>query len=286
VELPDSPFYVERRYRSYRDKFTLVWMVFRECNFDCAYCYKTAEKMEPFDVDAFIEAAAVQLPQPYRIAITGGEPLMLPWMIELCQKIGAAGNTIEMQTNFSVNVREFIDNTSPDYIDIIETSYHPAARRRWGGDKAIENYAEDLLFARSKGFTATAWMIDDPRIGPDRFIEECKILSDAGITPMRKRYTGDECGLHIGDAIFVLGLRCLAGYRGACMWENFDITVCDHDRTKLGNLFTGVDFKNGPEPCAKDFCGCLGREWLVDEYHDEFYGQTFGGEYEPDKRDL
>lgn len=217
---------------------------------------------------------------------------MLPWMIELCQKIGEVGNgnltgnTIEMQTNFSINAREFVTQTSPDYIDIIETSYHPAARRRWGGDDAIGNYAMDLVFARSRGFNATAWMIDDPRIGHDNFIEECKLLFDVGVTPIRKRYTGDECGSHIGDAIYVPGKRCLAGYRGACMWENFDITVCDHDRTVLGNLFTGVDLRDGPAPCDKPFCGCLGREWLVDEYHDEFYGKTFGGEYEPDKRNL
>jgi len=277
MDLPESPFFTERKYRSYRDKFTFPWMVFRDCNFDCAYCAKTDETRKPFDVDEFVAAADKNLPHPYRIAITGGEPLMLPWMIELCQKIGEAGNTIEMQTNFSINAREFVDNVSPDYIDIIETSYHPAARRRWGGDAAIDRFIDDFNYAQEKGFNITTWLIDDPRIGPETFIEECELLHEYGITPIRKRYTGDECGSHIGDAIYVPGKRCIAGYGGVCMWENFDITVCDHDRTILGNLFTGVDLRDGPMPCAKPFCGCLGREWLVDMYHDEYYNQDFGG---------
>lgn len=281
MDLPESPYYTERKYRSYRDKFTFPWMVFRDCNFDCAYCAKTDEKPISFNVDEFIEAAAKVFPGPYRIAITGGEPLMMPWMIELCRKIGEAGNSIEMQTNFSINAREFVDNMDPSYIDIIETSFHPDARVRWRS-RAIEKFVENFLYARGKGFNITTWLIDDPRIGVAPFMSDCEWLCEHGIVPIRKRYMGDEGGGGVGDAIWVQGKMCIAGYRGVCMWENFDITVCDHDRTVLGNLFTGVDLYGGPSPCNKPFCGCLGREWLVDKFHDDFYGQEFGGPYESD----
>jgi len=281
MNLPASPYYTERKHRSYRDRFTIIWMATRRCNFDCAYCYGTKEPDEKFDVDEFVECLRTKFPQPIRLCVTGGEPLLFPWMVELCQKVGAIGGTIEMQTNFSLNAREFIDNTSPDYIEIIETSYHPRARERWN-ENGCAKFIQDFHYAQSKGFNITTWMIDDPRIPPETFLKDCRMLHDCGITPMRKRYCGEECGTHIGDAIYVEGKVCLAGYGGANLWENFDVTVCDHDRTVLGNLFGEMNLKTSPEPCAMRFCGCLGREWLVDKFHDDYYNRDFGGAYEPD----
>jgi len=274
--LPDSPFYTERKHRSYRDRFTMIWMVNRECNFQCAYCYGTHEVADEFNVDEFIEKLKT-VPQPFRITLTGGEPMLKPWIIEVCQKVGEIGGKVELQTNMSLQFPDFADQASPEYVEIIETSFHPQARLLWGGDKALDDYVENFLHAQEKGFKTTTWMIDDPRIPADEFMKWAEWLYDRGIVPMRKRYCGDEGGGQPGDALFVQGKTCSAGCGGVSLWENFDMSPCDHDRTVLGNLFTGFELYPEPRPCDKPFCGCLGRELLVEPVYDEYYKKEFGG---------
>ncbi len=281
MDLPESPYYTERIHRSYRDRFTVVWMVTRTCNFRCAYCYQPESEGDPFeavegaDIDKFIERLA-KLPQPIRIQITGGEATQFPWIIEVCQRIGAMGGVVELQTNFSIRPREILDNTDPSYMEYHLVSYHPRERERVveGG---IPKLIDDLLYAREKGFYFIVWHIDDPRGTPEQFLADCKILYDAGITPVRKRYTGPEGGGQPGDAIELPKKVCRAGNAAVCLWENFDMSPCDHDRTVLGNLFTEWKFYEEPMPCDKPFCGCGGRELIVDKFYDSFFQKEFGG---------
>ena len=276
MNLPKSPYYTERVHRDYKDMFTIVWMVTRACNFKCMYCYQPDTLNSDFKIDELI-GKLNELPKPFRIQVTGGEPLLFPWMIEFCQKVGKIGGKIELQTNFSLQVREFLDSTSPEYIEFILASYHPKERARVIPN-GIQKFIDDILYAKSKGFTIMTWNIDDPRISPEQFLADCKVLYEASIVPVRKRYTGNEGGGQIGDAMLnSTGLRCEAGHRYFILWENFDITPCDHDRTPLGNLFTGYKLLDAPQPCPKPFCGCGGRELLVDKYYDDFFQKEFGG---------
>ena len=275
MNLPPSPYYTERVHRNYRDCLTFVWLMTRKCNFKCIHCYGPDNDLTPFDLDKFIEKLN-EFEKPFRVQITGGEPLLFPWMIECIQKIGKIGGKVELQTNFSLQVRELLDNTDPSYLEFILASYHPVERERVisGG---VKKFIDDFLYARNKGFTIMTWYIDDPRIGVDAFLANCKMLYDAGIVPVRKRYTGPENGGEPGDAIVCPGLLCRAGYRYFVIWENFDITPCDHDRTPLGNLFTGYKLLDTFQPCPKPFCGCGAREILYDCYRDSFFNKEFGG---------
>ena len=280
MNLPKSPYYTERVHRSYRDMFTVVWLLTRDCNFSCRYCYQPEIKLAPFALDKFIEKLD-ELPKPFRVQITGGEPMIFHWMIKCIQKIGSIGGKVELQTNFSLQVRELLDNTSPEYLEFILASYHPVERARVIPN-GVQKFIDDILYARSKGFYVMTWHIDDPRIGVEQFLTDCKVLYDAGIVPVRKRYTGPEGGGQVGDAITpeifdVRGKRCRAGHKSFVIWENFDITPCDHDRTPLGNLFTGYKVSDAPWVCSKPFCGCGGRELLVDKFYDEFFQKEFGG---------
>lgn len=271
----ESPYFIERIHADYRDRFTVIWLMTRKCNFLCDYCYQPEGEMTPFEIDDFI-AKLKELPQPIRIQITGGEPLIFPWMIEVCQKIGKIGGIIEFQTNFSLRTREFLDNVNPKDIELILISYHPVERERVIKN-GIKKLIDDIHYAESKGFAYMIWHIDDPRISPEQYLADCKILYDAGITVVKQRYTGNEGGGQIGNAIYVPGKLCRAGWRSMNVWENFDITPCDHDRTALGNLFTGYKLYDEPKHCQMSFCGCLGRELLIDTYYDEYYKREYGG---------
>ncbi len=274
LELPKSEVYTERVYQNYRDKFTVLWVLTRKCNFDCEYDCQPEGDCGEFDLERFVYELE-KFPRPFRIVITGGEPLLKSWMIDLCKRIGKFG-VIEMQTNFSVNVQKFIDAVSPEYIELIMTSFHPKAREKAVQD-GVNKFIQDFLHAKSKGFNIKVWNIDYPKQTVEEFLKDCKVLYDAGIVPMRKRYIGNFGRGYIGDSICLKGKKCNAGYGSVSIWENFDMTLCEADRTLVGNLFTGYTLYNEPVICKKEYCGCMGRELIIDEVYDEFYGRTFGG---------
>ena len=276
MNLPPSPYYTERIHRNYRDMFTFVWLLTRDCNLKCKMCYQPDTKLTPFNMDRFISKLD-EFEKPFRIQITGGEPLIFPWMIDCIQRIGKIGGKVELQTNFTLQVREVLDNTDPSYLEFILASYTPEERERVVPN-GIQKFIDDFLYARSKGFNIMTWYVDDPRIPIEQYLANCKRLYDAGIVSVRKRYTGPEGGGQPGDAIMnTKGWLCRAGYRYFIIWENFDITPCDHDRTLLGNLFTGYKLYDEPKPCEKPFCGCGGREVMVHKFYDDFFKREFGG---------
>lgn len=275
LDLPKSEVFKEREYTSYRDMLTFLWTITRSCNFEC--CYDGPPPKDPFPV---IDAKAIarklnKLPKPFRAVLTGGETLLVPNIIELCQRIIDMGGIIEMQTNFSCNTKEFCDSVNSKYVDNLVISFHPDDRRKFS---SVEKFIHDLNYAKSKGFNIRIWNIDYPGWSIEKYLADCKVLHDAGFTPMRKRYLGVYNGvLHLGDTFYeCTGKKCHAGCKAFCMWEDYSITPCEADRTDLGNLFTGFKLYDTIMPCKIDHCGCMGRELIVDEYFDKYYQRCFG----------
>lgn len=281
INLPESPYYCERIYPTYRDRFSMIWTLTRSCNFACPY--DGPPPCDPYpiiDPDAIVERMQKVLPPKGRIIITGGEPLMVNRMIELCQKIGAIGWIIEMQTNFSVRTKEFIDATDPSYIERLSISVH-AEERELKIKDGMKKLVEDMVYAKNKGFNVMPWYIDYPLIPTEQFMANCKMIYDAGIVPMRKRYLGVLNNIfYQGDTIWVQGKKCFAGYKGCAMWEDYSITVCEADRRLLGNLFGEVKFDDTYVVCRPQHCGCLGKELIADEYYDEFYKRYYGANHD------
>jgi 7-carboxy-7-deazaguanine synthase len=77
------------------------------CNLRCAWCdtryaYEGGEDMEPEDVHVRIEALAAG---PWeRIEFTGGEPLLQPEAVALMNDLAAAGRTVLVETNGSLDI--------------------------------------------------------------------------------------------------------------------------------------------------------------------------------------
>lgn len=271
LDLPESPYYTERSYPDWRDRFTINWLINRDCTFNCMYCIKPDDPHFKFEVDEAVEA--FRKFAPLRLAITGGEPLLVPNFIELCHKLGEFA-IIELQTNFTIKIREFIDTVKPECIERFLTTYHPKQRNE---PFTKQRFIDDVLYARKQGHRVDVFFVDYPEYTVDYYMEECKRLFDAGIVPMRKRYNGDFKGdQYVGDAKVFTGIKCNAGHKFFAMWENFDMTLCDTGREPLGNLLTGYKLNDGPITCPVNFCGCLGRENILEPVYDEFYKVTHG----------
>ena len=270
IDLPKSHYYTERWFPNWRDRYTVNWMINRKCNFNCIYDIRPPESIINIDVDELVNR--LREIQPLRLVITGGEPLLRPELIEICQRVGEFG-ILEIQSNFSVGVRKLLDSINPKSIERFFTTYHPQERK---GEWTKKKFVEDVHYARNKGFKVDVFFVDFPDFA-DWFLDECKWLYEQGITPIRKRYNGDWKDIrYIGDAAVFKGKRCNAGHKMACMWEDFSLTWCDTGRSLLGNLMTEYKFLSFPVICPCEFCGCLGREALREEVWDEFYQCYFG----------
>lgn len=264
LELENLNYFSERVWPRYIDRFTIVWVCSRVCNFSCEYCIRPNIVYTPKSIDEIV--TGLKKFAPIRLIITGGEPLLYPNMIELCKKISDF-SIIEMQSNLTVNAREFLEGTSPKYIERIEASFHPQEREKLG-EVTIKEFIDNVIFAKEKGFNINVRYVDYPRM-KDRYINDCKLLNSYGIIPVRKRYMGDCDGVpYRGDGIHVKGKKCNAGYKFLEMWENFDFTICEADRTVVGNLFEEVNLLKEPIICNMDNCGCLGRELLIEPYEE------------------
>lgn len=275
LELPKSNCYTERIFRDYRDGFTILWIPDSRCNFKCEYDYGPTFKCVDYDMNRFIKE--IGKIKPYRVAITGGETLMVSNIIEICQRLGKLGIILEIQTNFSINAKEFVDATSSEYVEVLLMSYH-AKERKIRIKDGIKKFIDDVSYAKKKGFTIQIFYIDYPGIPVEEFMNSCRVLYEGtGIIPMRKRYLGNVNGGFLGDTLHLKGRRCRAGYKFFCLWNDFSMSPCEADRSNLGNLFTGYELFKEAYVCPMEHCGCLGRELVIDEFYDDYYKRKYGG---------
>ena len=79
----------------------IIWSVNELCNLNCAYCYKTKKNNYNKRIDiekllSYIESTG----EIFHISFTGGgEPLLVPNIIEACKALAEKGHEISFSTN-------------------------------------------------------------------------------------------------------------------------------------------------------------------------------------------
>jgi len=110
---------------------SIQWFATWKCNYKCNYCWqeatrdsyrkvKNADKTPGDWIDAFLRLS------PSEFYISGGEPSVLPGIIEVVNGIGCV-IPIKMTSNLgnSFDVDNWIKKVSPDHIDYVTFSFHP-----------------------------------------------------------------------------------------------------------------------------------------------------------------
>ena len=94
-----------------------VFIRFAGCNLRCSYCDTRYSFENPKFTDESVEEIMnyVRKANVKNITITGGEPLLQKNINELLEKLTNEGYNVEIETNGSINIKDFVNNSNISY---------------------------------------------------------------------------------------------------------------------------------------------------------------------------
>ncbi len=165
------------------------WQMFRNCNYNCSYCHhgKTVGDVNVcLSIEKIIETLSM-LGKQWMLKMTGGEPLLHPNFIELCQAITRT-NTISVDTNLSIEkkVKDFIENIDPEKVREVHAALHIEERERRG---EVEGFIENVLLLRKNNFRVLVNYVLLPTLAK-RFQADYHYFKSRGIVVYPKIFSG------------------------------------------------------------------------------------------------
>jgi MoaA/NifB/PqqE/SkfB family radical SAM enzyme len=281
----------------------VMWIATQVCNINCAYCVGWKKtKASPTLLDVYGVAGTVARFEKIRsearkeiyLTITGGEPLLVPALIELCAELTRRKFVIELQTNLLLpSFRNWVDRVDPAQVSQVMASYHAWLLDRDSNER--ERYLENFRYAFERGLTVVGKRIIFP--GEARRAKEIMQTLERTLpagapalawgyikrvphglgdwngaypysyTPAQKqcltrlrKYRRECQRLFQEGGGFYRGMRCDSG-RGF-VFMGVDGTIARCYTTLLQTKKTIGDFGQGtialhekPEPCPCNYCG-------------------------------
>ena len=108
---------------------SLQWSVTNRCNLNCHYCFQFDSEAKRYGEIYKIDIPAViktlnKTNKVFRIGFVGGEPFLVPNMVEACTEI-TKKHYIAFNTNLtSSNIKEFSEKIDPKRVIHIVASLH------------------------------------------------------------------------------------------------------------------------------------------------------------------
>lgn len=251
------------------------WILTERCNLNCYYCLQNADtrnaKCEYLDY-SFIE----HVDETMLFHLTGGEPFLVPNLVDLCNTLELKGHYISMNTNLTLPINKFVEFVNPENILFINASVHYPYRKHH-----MEPFLRHYKKLRDAGFFvySTVVMIPEEFYQIVQFIEEyqkqgiimlpklmrginngqrfpeaytteqnvlMKKMAASSIVQMSsndrvKFQNACESNVSIDDwwnfrTNSITGTRCFDGYRYIRITENGDVVYCNNKL--LGHIKT------------------------------------------------
>lgn len=161
------------------------WILTEKCNLNCYYCLQNADtrmaKCTPVDY-RFAQKAEF----PMLFHLTGGEPFLVPNLINLINELQAMGHYVSMNTNLTHSTRDFSKLVGKEHFLFINSSYHYIYRKG-----LINPFIRNYMYLREAGiFTyATIVMLSD--LFDDLLSVADKLISN-GVCVLPKLMRGRE----------------------------------------------------------------------------------------------
>lgn len=145
---------------------SVVWFTTFACNFKCDYCWEVqGQKVGEFASSKFISAdrwiSAFRRLNPRVLAISGGEPFLLPGLVDVIASLND-GTDVGLTSNLSHSLLEFCERVSPSMVRNITASYHPTEN---GSSKLPMNreiFLGRALLLKEHGFNVTVNIVAWP----------------------------------------------------------------------------------------------------------------------------
>ena len=152
---------------------TAIWWTTMACNFKCRYCWEVqAQERGEFKPIPFIAAEkwleAWRRLQPKLLDITGGEPFLLPGLLDVIAGVGPQ-TRCAITTNLSHPMLDLATRISPEQLIHITASFHPTQNGTQRHPMNPALFTGRLLFLKHRGFDVSVnivawpehiWMLD------------------------------------------------------------------------------------------------------------------------------
>lgn len=268
--------------RSKSDCYVL-WCITRQCNFNCAYCFRKCGDEDPACGKYSAEHIAQRFDETgkvWHIRMTGGEPLLYPGFVELAKAL-TRRHYVSVITNLSTpNAYEFAEAIENERVHSISASLHILEREK--RKDGVREYLRKFLHFQERGFNIRLrYIAYPPLLG--RIEEDVEWLrrdgvKRIGVKVFQGRYKGghyprdysDEerafirgLGLNnyeqeiLAGRVSFLGRKCEAGHQAFTMDMSGNVMRCNTLKDKYGNLFRGT-FRPGESSrrCTVKKCSC------------------------------
>lgn len=251
----------------------LHWDATKRCNLDCEYCFgkitDASIKVHSIKIEKLISTLNIT-DKTFRISFTGGEPTLIPNFVEACQAI-TKKHYISFNSNLiSKNIKRFVEKINPDRVLHIHASFHY--------DELLEKnllklFLENYNFLKGNGFNIYSEAVAYPKIvkklasikkfasGNLDNLTFAPFYGDYDGSNYPENYSNEELEL-FGISKNVLsnftqkGELCNAGYNVAVVFSNGNVYPCHQIKTKIGNIYERIEFRNELVKCPSKRCGC------------------------------
>lgn len=258
-----------------KNKYTawLHWNISAQCNFDCTYCFGkipvNRSELREIDIEKLLGTLEKD-GRIFRISFTGGEPFLIPNIVEACAAI-TKKHFVSFNSNLVLpNVEKFADRINPERVVFIQASFHS---RELEGKKLFDKYLTNFQLLKSRGFEILAEAVAFPT--DYELHDKYKIiLKENGIDLKFAPFVGSlnskkypqsyspaeiiKYGLDEEriKAHFQKGKLCNAGFNASVVYSNGDVYPCFQIKEKMGSVNDGIEFSDTLRKCPAKFCGC------------------------------
>lgn len=122
-----------------------LWFATDACNYRCPYCWQQ-DKPLPKQAGTLEDwLAAWNRLAPDMLDITGGEPFVVPWMLDLMASLDPSIK-LAVTTNLSKSVIDLIKRVPPHRLVSVTTSWHPTQRM------GLEEFTAKCVLLQKRGY--------------------------------------------------------------------------------------------------------------------------------------
>lgn len=279
------------------DRISFSWNLLFKCNYRCPYCWFDGKWQELERTNRYLSVKELMkcwenIYKRYgnvQIDILGGEPFLFPNFIELIKELSNI-HTVNITTNLSYDIEEFIRKINPSRVGICAT-FHPLFAK-FGTFVKKALLLKEYKFGNKIAYLAYPPQIKQINYYKERFEKEDFFLSvmtfwgnykgidyPAGYTDEEKEMIKPYLGERGGETFQltpkkVKGMLCRAGQVSAVIHPNGTTLRCGGDLFSdsdliIGNFFD-EDFRllDKPQPCESEHCPCNEWKFLMVEEND------------------
>ena len=170
------------------------WLLLSTCNYTCHYCYRPVEKLRGrIRVAGSIERIAGFFNESgltWLLHITGGEPLVYPGFVELCQEL-TRQHVMSLNSNVSLgNIVDFARTVPPERVNFVHCGLHIEQRER---RNAVADFIKHVSLLQDCGFRVMVSCVMYPDLF-DRFEADFRFFGARELVLIPKALQGPYRG--------------------------------------------------------------------------------------------